>query len=191
VPVHLARVGRRDRSPGVPGDLEYHQSDDQADDRVTAREAKGDDDRARNDGERDESIDAGVVAVGDEGGTRKTPSRSQPHLRGDLVADKADRPSGGEHRQVGELLWVDEALDRLVERNAGRDEDREDDEESCHLLGSEAAQGKGNGQRYRGQCVTEVVNQVGQQRDRVGEDEDQSLGGGGQSEDAEAPGDCL
>ena len=50
----------------VPGDLEDHERDRQADDRVTAWEAESDDDRARDDAERDEAVNASMVAVGDQ-----------------------------------------------------------------------------------------------------------------------------
>ena len=59
---------------------------------------------------------------------------AEADLRGDLVADEADHTGGGEQPQVGEVLRVDEPLDRLVQRDAGRDEDREHDDEPGELL---------------------------------------------------------
>ncbi|HEY7691810.1 MAG TPA: hypothetical protein VH816_05660 [Gaiellaceae bacterium] len=45
-------------------------------------------------------------------------------MRGDFVAGEADDSGGGEPPEVGEGLWVDEALDRLDERDHRADEDR-------------------------------------------------------------------
>ena len=64
-PTGLAGFGGRDCSPGVPGDLEDHDGDDEADDRVAAVEAKRDGDRAADHPERDKAVDAGVVTVSD------------------------------------------------------------------------------------------------------------------------------
>ena len=73
------------------------------------------------------------------------------------------------------MLRVDEAHDRLVESDAGRDEDREDDGEPGEPLAADAPEEEGDSQRDRGQRVAEVVDQVGEQRDRAGEDEDRDL----------------
>ena len=72
---------------------------------------------------------------------------------------------------------MDEALDRLVEGDAGGDEDREHDGEPGELLAAEGAQEERDPERHRGQRVAEVVDQVGEQRDRAGEDEDRGLRG--------------
>ena len=125
-------------------------------------DAERDDDRAGDDAERDEAVDPGVVAVRDQRRAREPPAGTQPHLGGDLVPDEADHPGGGEHPEVGQVLRVDEALDRLVERDAGRDEDREHDGEPGELLGAEVAQEERDPERDRGQRVAEVVDQVGQ-----------------------------
>jgi hypothetical protein len=61
------------------------------------------------------------------------------YVGGDLVAEEADESDGRQRPQVGELPWVDEALDRFVERDAGADQDRRDDEQAGDLLGAEAA----------------------------------------------------
>ena len=49
---------------------------------------------------------------------REALAGAEAYLGGDLVADKADHSGGGQHPQVREVLRVDEALDRLVERHA-------------------------------------------------------------------------
>ena len=73
-------------------------------------------------------------------------------------------------------LRVDQPLNRFVERDAGRDEDGEHDGQPRKLLTSEAPQKEGDAERQRGQRVAEVVDQVGEQRDRVREHEDDHLG---------------
>ena len=62
---------------------------------------------------------------------------------------------------------MDEPQDRLVEGDAGRDEDREHDGEAGDLLAAGAAQEERDPERHRGQRVAEVVDQIGEQRDRA------------------------
>jgi hypothetical protein len=102
-------------------------------------------------------------------------SRAQAHLRGELVAEEADDPGSCQDPQVGELLRVDQALDRLVERDAGRDEDGEHNGKPGQPLSPERAQVERDTERQRRQGVTEVVDQVGQQRDRARQNEDRHL----------------
>ncbi len=69
VVVHVTNVLEVDRCfadgvPRVPGDLEDDERDRQADDRVGDLSAESNYDRARDHTERDEAVDAGVVAVG-------------------------------------------------------------------------------------------------------------------------------
>ena len=148
---------------------------EEADDRVGAVEAEGDEHGACDDAEGDEPVRAGVVAVGRERGAVETPRTAQPHLSGDLVADEADQAGRRENPEVGERLRVDQPLDRLVESDAGRHEDREDDEQPRDLLGAKRAQVEGDPEGDRSERVTEVVDQVGEERDRAGLDEDQRL----------------
>ena len=114
---------------GVPGDLEDHDGDREADDRVGDLGAERDHDGARDDGERDEAVDAGMISVGGHSGASEPPARRQAHPRSELVAHEPDKPGCGEYPQVRQVLWVDEPLDRHVERDAGGDEDRENDRE--------------------------------------------------------------
>ena len=76
------------------------------------------------------------------------------------------------------MLRVDEAHDRHVERDAGGDEDREDDGEPGESLAADAPQEERDSERDRGERVAEVVDQVGEQRDRAREREDRELRGG-------------
>ncbi len=90
-----------------------------------------------------------------------------------------------------QVLGVNEALDRLVERDARGYEDRRDDRETGELLGAEAAQRERDAERNRRERVSDVVDQVGKEGDRAGEEEDAELRQSGDPEDAEADGDCL
>src|SRR5215204_6020760 len=66
----LARLGGGDDAPGIPGDLDDHECNQEADDRVSSGEAERDEGGARDDTERDEAVDACVVAVCDQGWAR-------------------------------------------------------------------------------------------------------------------------
>jgi hypothetical protein len=79
-----------DRAPQVPSDAQDHDRDRQADQGVGDVEAERDDDRARDDREADEPVNASVVSVGDERGTVEAGAGAQAHLGRDLVADEAD-----------------------------------------------------------------------------------------------------
>lgn len=85
-----------------------------------------------------------------------------------------------------QILRLDEALNRLVQRHAGRDEDRQDDRETGDLLRAEAAQKERDPERHRRKGIAEVVDEVCEERDRAREHEDRELGERGQSEDREA-----
>ena len=81
---------------------------------------------------------------------------------------------------------MEEALDRLVQRDASRDEDREHNGETSELLAAEAAEEEGDAERDGGERIAEVVDEVGEQRNRVREHEDRELGQSGEAEDREA-----
>ena len=81
---------------------------------------------------------------------------------------------------------MQEALDGLVQRHARRDEDREYDRKTGDLLAPEAAEEERNAEGDGGERVAEVVDQVGEQRDRVREEDDYELRDGGEAEDREA-----
>src|SRR5215211_2925001 len=127
-----------------------------------------------------------MVPVGDKRRAGEAPAGAVANVGGYLVADEADHPGCGQRPQVRELLRMDEALNRLVERDTGTDEDREDDEEPGKLLGTEAPQVEGDPERDRRRRVAEVVDQVGEQRDRTGQDEDRQLEQRGDYQDGEA-----
>lgn len=116
-----------------------------------------------------------MVAVGDQCGAVESLAGSQADLGGDLVADEADSPGGGQDAEVIEGLRVDQAIDRRRRRDAGADEDRGDDEVAGALLSHERAHDERDPHRDRGECVADVVDQVGQQRHAARGDEDDAL----------------
>lgn len=70
---------------------------------------------------------------------------------------------------------MDQSHDRLVESNAGADEDHQHDEVTCPPLRLRASHPERNTERYRSQRVAEIVNEVGEQRDTTAHDEDRHL----------------
>src|SRR5215211_5107589 len=89
----LARLSRRDRAPRVPGDLQDHDGDEQTENRVADRRTKRDHDRACDDAERDEPVDAGVVAVGDQRGARQALPRPQRTCAASSLPTKPTSPA--------------------------------------------------------------------------------------------------
>jgi hypothetical protein len=170
-------VGRRvaHGAPGVPGDFEDHERDCEPDQRVGDLGTEPDDERARDHAETDKRVDASVVAVRDEGGAGQPPSCPQPDAGGHLVPEVADEPGTGQHPQVLELLRVHKAQHRLVERYTGGDEDREDDGVAGPALATRASEEKGSTHWTRGQGITGVVDQIGEERDAIGEDKNKRL----------------
>src|SRR6266545_8142484 len=96
-PAGPVSAGRRvaHGAPGVPGDLEDHERDREADQRVGDLDAEPDDERAGNDAEADQGIDASMIAVGDERRAPQPPPRPEPDAGRDLVADVTDEPGAG------------------------------------------------------------------------------------------------
>ena len=86
---------------------------------------------------------------------------AQPHLSRDFVSDE---PNGSGRRQRPEVrgrLRVKQTSHCLIQGDARRDEDCEDDEEAGDLLAARAAEIERDSERYRRQGVADVVNQVG------------------------------
>ena len=102
-----------DRLPRVPGDAQDHGGDGEADERVGYRHAECDGCGGGDDGERDVGVGARVVAVSDQGGRLEALTGARADLRGDPVAQVADRSGGGEDREVGRRAGIDEATDRF------------------------------------------------------------------------------
>ena len=136
------RVRRRDDAPRVPGDLEDHECDREADERVGDRAAERDErSRSRRRRARRNRRRARGCRPRPAPGSQAAPA-AQPHPGGELVADEADRPRSGERPEMGQVLRMDEPLDRLEERDRGGDEDREHDEEAGELLAAVASAGR-------------------------------------------------
>src|SRR5215218_1338180 len=169
-------LARPHRQPGLPGDAEDHERNGKADQGICDRRPQRDPGGAADDAERDESVGASVVAIGDERGALEAPPRPKPHPRRGLVSKEANRAGGGEGAQVRERLRVDEALDRLPERDAGAHEDGEDDKEPGNPLAACRAKEEGDSERKGGQRVAEVVDQVGEQGHASADDVDGDLG---------------
>ena len=107
-------------------------------------------------------------------------------LGGDLVADEAEGACTRERPQVCQLLGLDEAHDRLVERNVGGNEDSQYHGETREPLSAEGAQKEGDPHRECCQRIAKVVNEVGQECDRPREGKDGDLCAGSQAEDGKA-----
>ena len=92
---------------------------------------------------------------------------------------------------MGQLLRLDETLDRLVERDTRRRENGKDDCEARDLLGAEATEEERDSERDGGERVAEVVNEVGEERDGAGERKYGELRECRSPEESEADRDCL
>src|SRR4051794_17447097 len=132
-----------------------------------------------------------MIAVCDQGGARQALPSAQAYLGGDLIADEAHHTGCGESPQMRKVLRVDQALDRFIERDAGRDEDGQDDCEPGELLAPKRAEKERDSERQSGERVAHVMDQVGEKGDRVRQDEDRQLHAGGEGEDREADRDSL
>ena len=86
---------------------------------------------------------------------------------------------------------MDQPLDRFVERDECADQDRGDDREPGELLAAERAEEERDPEWDRGECVAEVVDQVGEQRDAAGGEEDRGLRERRDEEDCERDRDGL
>ena len=172
--------------------------DEQTDDRVGEREPGQHAERPADDRQRGEPVGAGVQPVGDE--RRRADRASDPDAvdRDELVAREADDPGRDDDPRV-----ASSARGRAA---AGSTRSRRrpptaaiisDDEDAGEVLGAAVAVGvaavrrppaedERDPQRDRGQGVGEVVDRVGQQRHRAGDDHEQCLGEGGDPERDEA-----
>ena len=174
-----------DCDPRLPSDSEDDRGNRERDQRIASIKAEGNNRGTEHDTEADERIYAGMVAVCDESGAVELPPCSGSHLRSDHVAAKADQARQGERNQMTRRFGVDEALQGFVGSDAGRHEDRRDDRETGVPFGSIRAQHERDAERNRRQCITDVVDQIGEEGDAACQDEDQGLDACGKSEDSE------
>jgi hypothetical protein len=77
-----------DRAPSIPSDLEDHDRDQKADNRVTDFPAESNEGCARDDAQGDEAVHAGMLSVGNEGGTAQSFARMQADPCGQFVAQE-------------------------------------------------------------------------------------------------------
>ena len=70
---------------------------------------------------------------------------------------------------------MNQTVDRLVSGYARRDEDRCNDRVTGPAFATRTSEEERDTERNRGQCVTDVVDQVGEERDGVGQQEHQGL----------------
>jgi len=96
-----------DRTPGVPGDRQDHEGDEQADDRVADGSAERNDGGAGDDPQRDEAVYARMVTVRDQRRTAEPSPAPQTYLGRNLVSQEANETSGSENPEVRELLGMD------------------------------------------------------------------------------------
>jgi hypothetical protein len=112
---------------------------------------------------------------------RRFPARSRTCAAISLPRKPTIPAAASTHRCESCCGWI----------NARRDEDGEDDGEPGPLLAPEGAHVEHNPERQRRQRVTEVVDQVSQQRDRARQDEERDLHSGNKPEYGEAERDGL
>lgn len=91
------------------------------------------------------------------------------------IARVSNRSGEREDREVARRLRVDLSADGLISSDAGADEDRRDDCQPSPPLSDSRAQRERDPQRKRGQRITEVVDQVGEQRDAAARQEHRQL----------------
>ncbi len=140
------------------------------------REAEEDTVRPENDGERSKAVEARVDTVGDECSGNRSSDDSDAVNRDNLVAGEPMIPPRRAAR-VLDRARVDEPVDRLP---AGDDRGERNDEHDEHarqvfrtaipvgvpLVGDAAPEDERDPQRHGGERVGEVVDGVGQKRDR-------------------------
>jgi hypothetical protein len=131
--------GIADRVPGLPGNAQDHERDYQADHRIGDVQTERDDGSTGQHAETDEPVDARVLTVGDKRWALQAATGPKTHLGRELVPQEADHAGGGEQPQVRERARMDEALDRLHERDQRADEDRQHDAEAGELRKKKAS----------------------------------------------------
>ena len=148
--------------PGLPSDPENDEGDHEPDERVGDLEAERHEQSSGDDSEADQSVGPGVVAVGDERRTVEAAAGAEADDRGQFVAEEADGAGDPEREQVLEVLRVQQAVDGLDGGDERAEEDRANDEVAGDALGARGAQGEGDGEGDRGECVAGVVDEVGE-----------------------------
>ena len=128
-------------APRSARDLEDHERDREADERVGERRSRAQTPIAltTTPSETKPSTRAWFPSAISAGLASRRPARSRT-CAAISFPTKPRTPAAASAPQVRQRLRIDEAQDRLVQRDARRDEDREDDEQARDLLGAEGAE---------------------------------------------------
>jgi hypothetical protein len=143
------------------------------------------------DSERYVAIAACMGTIGEESRAVEAVTGAESDACGELVPDESDPARDGEGTEVMKVLGVDETVDRFSCGDDGRDEDDQDDRDARPALSSLASKHERDAERYCGEGITTVVDEVSEQRDRSGHEEDRELQGGGDCQNGKADRDCL
>ena len=174
-----------DGLPRLPRDPEDDRREQEADQGIARREARGDHRGARDDSEADVGVSLGVSTVGHERWTVEAIPGTQTDLGGQPVADETDRARRCKGQELVGPNGIEEPVDRLGAGYAGAHEDREYNSEPRPLLRPRRPQREGDADRNRGCGIAEVVDQVGEQGDAVGGKEKNELRHHGEAKDPE------
>ena len=161
--------------PRVPRDLQDHKCDCETDEGVRDLSSQSNRRSARDDAERNQAIDARVVAVGDECRAVQLPTRTEAHLRCDLIAKESEEACECEWPEVFDVFGIDETFDRLPQGHTSGYEDREHNRVSGPALCSGGTEQEGDANGYGGQRIADVVDEVGKESHTPGEQIDGGL----------------
>jgi len=189
---------RKDRFSALDDDGKNGRGNEKPDDRVGKRVAQPYADRTDEHRKACPSVDAGVIAVGDQGGTADFASDANAEDRNGFVAEKADDRRSDHRPQVRYLLRVQEPLDALVSRDDGARENRQHDGNAGQVLDAPIAEGEAgarllageperDAERDRRRGIPQVVNRVGEEPDAPGNEHHNELNRRGDGEADERP----
>src|SRR6266852_1860905 len=148
--------------PALPRDAEDDDRDDDPDDRIGNRSSESHDRGTCQDAEAHKTVDSSVAAVCYQRRAIETPAGTRADLSGDLVPEESDDACSREPPQVRERVRVDEAQDRLDQRDDGAHEDRQDHSDPRPTLAAGAAEEERKTKRNRRQGIAEVVDEIGE-----------------------------
>ena len=200
---HEVRVGAvehpgEDRLSRLPDDPENRDRDQQPDEWIGKRETEPHTDRPEHHREARQSVDAGVIAVGDERGAVDLAPDPDAEDGDRLVAGEAGDARRRHPAEMRDRLRMDQPVDRLPAGDEGAEEDDADDGGACEILDPAHAMGEaearlpsgedeGDPQRNRGGRVADIVDRVGEQRHAPGELDDDDLQDRGRQQQDERP----
>ena len=129
----------------------------------------------RDHAEGHEPVDAGVVTVGDERRAVEPFPGAEADPRGELVAEESDQAGHGERDEVVEMAGMDQAFHGFVRGDRTLAKMVSTTAYPAHRSPRSLRARKAIAERDRGERVAAVVDQVGEQRDRAGQREDDRL----------------